>query len=70
MIPIYQKNVLQSWMKLRGKTQENVAAALDMNVATMSKKINGISEFKLCEIQRLAEVLDLTATDIINIFFA
>lgn len=69
MIPIFQKNVLESWMKLRGKTQENLATALNMNPATMNKKINGASEFKLQEIQKLAEVLDLSSEDIITIFF-
>lgn len=67
---MYLKNVLASRMKLAEIGQVELAKKVGVNVSTLNKKINGSVEFKLREIQRIADVLDLTDQDIISIFFA
>lgn len=67
---VYLKNVLASRMKLAEIGQVELAKKVGVNVSTLNKKINGSVEFKLREIQRIADVLDLTDQDIISIFFA
>lgn len=49
---------------------EAVASFLDINPATLSRKINGGTEFTRAEMQKLIKMLSLTAEDVKNIFFA
>ena len=48
----------------KGYTQEKLAEKLDINLATFSKKENGINDFTLSEIQDLMYYLDCNFDDI------
>lgn len=62
--------------KLRGRIVEKrltlaqVAAMLGINVTTLHRKLAGETEFTRTEIQKLAEILELTFGDVQLIFFA
>jgi hypothetical protein len=47
-----------------------IAGKLGITRQTLSKKVNGISEFYGTEIQTLSELLDLSLSDRDRIFFA
>ena len=64
------KQELKSVMVKNGDRQEDLAAALDMQPGTFSKKINGESVFTQPEIENIALRYKLTAEDIQRIFFA
>lgn len=64
------KNKLCSKFKYYGLTMEHVAKILGINVATLSRKINGSSDFTRNEIEMLRMRLELTATELQAIFFA
>lgn len=53
-----------------GFNQEQVAEMLGLTIATFNYKVNGKSEFKASEIKKLWEVLSLTESDCMAIFFA
>lgn len=60
---------LKYHMAKKGYTIENLAKALDMNAATLSRKINGRSDFYRSEINEVKELLNLTDDEVIGIFF-
>lgn len=49
---------------------EDVAKALDISVPTVSRKVNGSSDFLRHEIDAIRELLGLSMDDILKIFFA
>ena len=51
-----------------GKTMADVAKYLNINEATLSRKVNGITEFSREEIQKICEFLNLESP--VDIFFA
>ena len=51
-----------------GKTMADVAKYLNINEATLSRKVNGITEFSREEIQKMCKVLKLDSP--VDIFFA
>ena len=51
-----------------GKTMADVAKYLNINEATLSRKVNGITEFSREEIQKICEFLKLDSP--VDIFFA
>ena len=53
-----------------GLLQEQVAMQLGMTSATFNYKVNNKTEFKASEIKKLAEILHLTADEVMAIFFA
>lgn len=53
-----------------GFNQEQIAEMLEMTNATFNYKVNGKSEFKASEIKKLCEILSLTESDCMTIFFA
>lgn len=64
------KQELRAVMVKNGDRQEDLAAALDVTPATLSKKMNGESVFTQPEIEIIAIRYKLTAEDIQRIFFA
>lgn len=51
----------------RGKTIEDVAAALEKSRETTTLKVDGLSDFKLNEIAVLAGVLDIPIEDTLGV---
>lgn len=53
----------------RGKSVENVAAEIGINVVTLYRKMNGASDFYRDEMQNISIYLNLTAEEREKIFF-
>lgn len=64
------KNKLYGKIRAHGLTLENVARFLGINAATLSRKVNGRSDFTRNEIEMLRRKLSLTADELQAIFFA
>jgi len=56
-------------IRARGLRLDFIAEKLNISRQTLSDKINGKKQFKLCEIQMLVKVLNLTPDEIDAIFF-
>lgn len=65
---IFDKNLLKSEFVLRGLTYETIAKDLKVSKSTLSKKINGVSEWNLAEVQEIGKLIG--EDKIIPIFFA
>ena len=50
-------NDIRAMIRERGLKQENVARALQITTNTLNKKLNGETEFRLCEAKTLAALL-------------
>ena len=59
-------NDIRVMIRERGLKQENVARALQISTNTLNKKLNGETEFRLCEAKTLAALLD---TSVDALFF-
>ena len=59
-------NDIRAMIRERGLKQENVARALQISTNTLKKKLNGETEFRLCEAKTLAALLD---TSVDALFF-
>lgn len=59
-------NDIRAMIRERGLKQENVARALQITTNTLNKKLNGETEFRLCEAKTLAALLD---TSVDALFF-
>ncbi len=61
--------------KLRGKmaeknvTRESLAKVLNINIATLHRKLTGKSKFTTDEAKKIANILELEEDEIISIFF-
>lgn len=53
-----------------GVTKEDIAKALNVNIATIYRKINGDSDFTLTELKELKKILNLSNEDVDRIFFS
>nr|DAX04974.1 MAG TPA: helix-turn-helix domain protein [Caudoviricetes sp.] len=53
----------------RGKTLSDVANHIGINITTLSRKMNGESDFYRHEVQAIANYLNLTKDDVNSIFF-
>lgn len=60
----------RSVLILKGKTYKNIAELLNINVATLYRKLNGESDFYRSEIDSIAKYLKLTLEEVEEIFFA
>lgn len=67
---MFKANLFRAKLKEQDKTIDDVAVVLGVNSATVSRKINGISEFKRNEIQLLRYALKLSDNEVNAIFFA
>ena len=54
---MFDKNLLKSELVLKDLTLEKLGKLLGLSKPTMSKKLNGVSEFTLSEIQALSKIL-------------
>ena len=57
-------NDIRAMIRERGLKQECVARALQITANTLSKKLNGEAEFRLCEAKTLATLLDTSVDDL------
>lgn len=64
------KRKLKAAIYLAGETQGTLAEKLGLSRPGFSKKMNGGSDFRANEIERIAKILDLTPEGIAGIFFA
>lgn len=54
----------------RGLTVDRIAIEIGVNPATLYRKMSGKSEFTRCELQNLRRILNLSAAQFEDIFFA
>jgi len=62
------KNKLKAKVIENGLTMEKVAKALDINVTTLYRKINGTSDFTRSEMHKIKDLLNLSDKEAIDIF--
>lgn len=61
---------LKTEIKERGYKQRYLAAKLNLTPNGLSRKVNGITEFKASEIETLSDLLCFSNEERNNIFFA
>ena len=52
-------NLLKAKIAEKGETQKSVAAAIGISENSLSRKINGTREFRLSEVLRLCDFLNI-----------
>ncbi len=67
---MFKKNEFRAAMARKGKNASEVAKALNIDPATLSRKISGQSDFYRSEIEKICEILELNAEEIMKNFFA
>lgn len=65
---MFDKNLFRAAVVAKGKTMSDVANEIHVSNATMSKKVNGHSEFTRKEIQEICNFLEIENP--MPIFFA
>ena len=60
---------LQGKIKERGYTLKTLSKALKLSTATLFNKVHGKREFLCSEIQNISNLLNLSATEVKDIFF-
>lgn len=65
---MFDKKKFEAAMKLADKTYKDLAEALNIDISTLYRKVNMISEFTRSEIQTLCDVLCLDSP--MDIFFS
>lgn len=60
--------LLAEKIKERGITQADVAIGLDITRASMSRKMNGMQPFKIIEIFKIIQILEIPKEEIYDIF--
>ena len=63
------KHKLLYLIKESGRTTDDFCTEIGMARSTFSKKCNGHSYFDVSEISKIIELLNLTAEDVMDIFF-
>jgi len=53
----YNKNLLKAELLMNEYSNSKLAKKLNISPATLSKKINGISQWKLAEIQKITNIV-------------
>lgn len=64
------KNKFKYYVANKNLTLAEVAAKLGMNPATLSKKLNGTTDFTRQEIQMFKDIIGLSEAEMLSIFFA
>ena len=67
---MFDKRELQVQMLRNDVSMTDLANYIGVNIATLSRKMNGISDFTRNEIQLIKTKLNLSAQDVERIFFA
>ena len=63
------KSELIEIIRESGRSQEAIAAALNISRVTLNEKLNGRSDFKVSEAKQLKDTLNLTNEQVYAIFF-
>jgi len=61
--------LLKAKLVEKSLTLEKTAEKMGITKSTLSKKVNGLCDFKFCEIDDLSTILELSQHDIMRIFF-
>lgn len=64
------KQLLRSKMALFGDTVATLSSKIGTSTASLSLKMNGKSDFRQSEIDKIKNIYYLSADEIVNIFFA
>lgn len=64
------RNKLIGKIKEQGKTIQQMAAEVGISLTAMSRKINGKTQFTREEIEKIADLLELTNEELLAIFFS
>ena len=64
------RNKLIVKIKEQGKTIQQMAAEVGISLTAMSRKINGKTQFTREEIEKIADLLELTNEELLAIFFS
>lgn len=67
---MFNKQKFKASVIAAGLTMENISRYLNINTATLYRKINGTSDFTRAEIQQLRIILNLNMNITAEIFFA
>lgn len=67
---MFKKNEFRAAMARKEMSVADVAKTLNIDPATLSRKISGQSDFYRNELEKLYRILDLTPAELMNIFFA
>lgn len=67
---MFNRRLFHGKVVSQGLTLVEVAKQLEINPATLGRKMSGKSEFTRAEIQRLRTILKCTSEEIDSIFFA
>ncbi|SCG82676.1 hypothetical protein DW1_1103 [Proteiniborus sp. DW1] len=67
---MFDRNKFRAKIIENGLTTEQVAEKLNINVVTLYRKMNGVSDFTRNEVQQLKEILNLDVHTAYAIFFA
>ena len=67
---MFKKNELRAIMARKEISSNELAKALGIDPATLSRKISGQSDFYRSEIEKLYKILELTPEETMQIFFA
>lgn len=67
---MFQKNILKSKMILQEKTQGDIAKILGLSIVSVSKKFNGVIKFSPNEISKIKKYLNLTDSEVVEIFIS
>ena len=67
---LFQKNEFKAEVVRRNLTLENVANDIGIDVATLHRKMSGVSDFYRSEIEKIIKFLNLSNEDVLRIFFA
>nr|DAF49335.1 MAG TPA: Regulatory protein [Siphoviridae sp. ct3q24]DAL94852.1 MAG TPA: Regulatory protein [Caudoviricetes sp.] len=66
---MFDKNKFKYYVAVRNKTLGDVAEYLGVSNSTLTRKINGESDFYRAEIQGVAALLSLSQEQVSEIFF-
>lgn len=66
---LFDYSELLGRIKTKCDTQERFAALMGMSTTTLSKKLNGKSEFTQAEINKACEILEIDPVEIPKYFF-
>lgn len=67
---MFQKNELKAEVVRQGMTLDELSNMIGINPASMSRKMNGVSDFYRGEIEKIVQALHLSGDDVLRIFFA
>lgn len=67
---MFKRNEFRAVLARKDMTIETIAKALNISASSVSRKMNGRSDFFRYEIEKISELLELSSDEILNIFFA